>query len=135
MPSTKREHDPALGRRGVVLLGRFQGQHDVMLEAISTAVLMAPRYSTRWTSCVLGHAAAPKRSTMYAPISPAKNMISVDRNSHRNSLPLGIGSAGWYSRPDVVAVGGRRDRTSCVSGDADCGFMMFWICWSLNLRV
>ena len=34
---------------------------------------------------------------MYVPISPAKNMISVERNSHKNSLPLLSGSDGWYS--------------------------------------
>ena len=33
---------------------------------------------------------------MYVPIRPAKNMISVERNSHRHVLPLGIGNAGWY---------------------------------------
>ena len=37
---------------------------------------------------------APKRSTMYVPISPAKNMISVERNNHKQSLPRPMGSAG-----------------------------------------
>jgi hypothetical protein len=66
---------------------------------MSTKVLMAPIVSTRCTSCGLGHvpSGAPKRSTMYVPMRPAKNMISVERNSHRNSLPLLIGSDGWYS--------------------------------------
>ncbi|PQO43012.1 hypothetical protein C5Y93_25175 [Blastopirellula marina] len=67
------------------------------LEQISTNVLKAPIGSLRWTSCGVGQVGAPKRSTMYAPMSPAKNMISVERNSHKQSLPLGIGSAGWYS--------------------------------------
>ena len=34
---------------------------------------------------------------MYTPINAAKNMISVDKNSHMNSLPLGSGNPGWYS--------------------------------------
>ena len=67
----------------------------VTLEQISTNVLNAPIGSLRCTSCGAGQAMAPNRSTMYVPISPAKNMISVDRNSHRHVLPLGIGNAGW----------------------------------------
>jgi hypothetical protein len=31
---------------------------------------------------------------MYVPISPAKNMISVERKSHKQSLPRPSGSAG-----------------------------------------
>ena len=66
----------------------------VTLEQISTNVLNAPIGSLKCTSCGAGQAIAPKRSTMYVPISPAKNMISVERNSHRHVLPFGIGSAG-----------------------------------------
>jgi hypothetical protein len=33
--------------------------------------------------------------TMYVPISAAKNIISVDRNSHIHSFPFGSGKAGW----------------------------------------
>ena len=64
------------------------------LEQISTKVLNAPIGSLRCTSGGMGHVGAPNRSTMYVPIKPAKNMISVDRNNHTISLPLGIGSPG-----------------------------------------
>ena len=57
-------------------------------------MLNAPIGSLRCTSCGVGQATAPNRSTMYVPIRPAKNMISVDRNSHRHVLPLGIGKRG-----------------------------------------
>jgi hypothetical protein len=33
---------------------------------------------------------------MYTPINAAKNMISVDKNSHMNVLPRDIGKPGWY---------------------------------------
>ena len=46
---------------------------------------------------------------MYMPISPAKNMISVERNSQMISLPLVSGKPGWYSS----LIGGR-GRASCV---------------------
>src|SRR4029078_9048307 len=68
----------------------------VTLEQISTNVLNAPIGSLKCTSCGNGRAIAPKTRTMYVPMSPAKNMISVERNSHRHVLPFGIGSAGWY---------------------------------------
>src|SRR6476620_1134513 len=66
----------------------------VTLEQISTNVLNAPIGSLKCTSCGAGQAMAPNLSTMYVPISPAKNMISVERNNHRQVFPLGIGSAG-----------------------------------------
>ena len=75
------------------------------LEQISTNVLNAPIGSLRCTSCGAGQATAPKRSTMYVPISPAKNMISVERNSHRHVLPLGIGKRGLVLEHRSVAVG------------------------------
>src|SRR3954468_4030790 len=68
----------------------------VTLEQISTNVLNAPMGSLKCTSCGCGQGMAPKRSTIYVPINPAKNMISVERNSHRHVLPFGIGSACWY---------------------------------------
>src|SRR5262245_21960176 len=68
----------------------------VTLEQISTNVLNAPTYSCKCTSCGAGHVpgGAPNRSTMYVAISPAKNMISVERNSHKHSFPRPIGKAG-----------------------------------------
>src|SRR4029078_939310 len=66
----------------------------VTLEQISTNVLNAPIGSLKSTSCCAGHATAANRSTIYVTSSPAKNMISVDRNSHKHVFPLGIGSAG-----------------------------------------
>ncbi len=49
---------------------------------------------------------APKRITMYAPINAAKNMISVDRNSHMNSLPFGSGKRGLINQFDVMRMFG-----------------------------
>src|SRR5688572_11142927 len=70
----------------------------VRLEAMSTAVLMAPIGSLRWTAWGVGQAGAPNRSTMYVPIRPAKNIISVDKNNHINVLPREMGKPGWYSK-------------------------------------
>ena len=66
----------------------------VTLEQISTNVLNAPIGSLKCTSCGSGQVGAPNRSTMYVPINPAKNMISVDRNNHTISLPLESGRPG-----------------------------------------
>ena len=72
------------------------------LEQISTKVLNAPIGSLRWTSCGRGQAEAPNRSTMYVPIRPAKNMISVDRNNHMINLPLVSGKAGMIGELQVA---------------------------------
>ena len=82
---------------GLVELGRFEREHDRHAgadqhERVERADRLAEVHIVR-----RGQATAPNRSTMYVPIRPAKNMISVERNNHRHVLPLGIGKAGWYS--------------------------------------
>ena len=78
------------------LLARAHSSASTMLtlEQISTNVLKAPMGSLRCTSCGRGQAGAPNRSTMYVADQPAKNMISVDRNSHTINLPFGSGKPG-----------------------------------------
>src|SRR5579871_3804586 len=77
---------------------------------MSTKVLAAPIHSTRWTSCGVGQGWAcvgvPLRSTMYVPIRPVKNMISVTRKNHMASLPFCSGRPMW--------VGGSSSVTACA---------------------
>ena len=60
---------------------------------------------------------------MYAPINAAKNRISVDRNSHMNSLPFDNGKAvasqvalGERSNGEVEVVSGLSAGTTIVVG-------------------
>ena len=91
-----------VGDTVVAMLGNQVELVEVSLACAHGGWALVPvnwHWVARELAYVLGHAGAPNRSTMYAPMRPAKNIISVDRNSHKHSLPLGIGSAGWYSRP------------------------------------
>src|SRR5688500_2485821 len=96
LPSTKVSTIQNLDRPAWFPLAASSASTIVTLEQISTNVLNAPTFSCRCTSCGAGHVfgGAPNRSTMYVPISPAKNMISVERNSHKQVLPREIGKAG-----------------------------------------
>ena len=94
LPSRKVARIQPLAAADLPALAASRHSTTVTLEQISTNVLKAPIGSLKCTSGGLGQVGAPNRSTMYVPISPAKNMISVDRNSHTISLPLGIGRPG-----------------------------------------
>src|SRR5690349_14678217 len=94
LPSAKVTNSQPLAAADLLALAASRQSTIETLEQMSTKVLNAPIGSLKCTSAGLGHVGAPKRSTMYVPIKPAKNMISVDKNNQTISLPLGMGSPG-----------------------------------------
>src|SRR5262245_20638760 len=96
LPSTKVSTIQNFDRPAWFCLEASKARTIVTLEQMSTNVLNAPTYSCRWTSCGVGQlpGGAPKRSTIYVAIKPAKNIISVERKSHKQSLPRPSGNAG-----------------------------------------
>ncbi len=94
LPSAKVTSSHPLAADDLLALAASRQSTIDTLEQISTNVLNAPIGSLKCTSAGLGQVGAPKRNTMYVPIRPAKNMISVDKNSQTINLPLGIGSPG-----------------------------------------
>ncbi len=95
LPSANVSSSQPLADPALPALAASRQSTTVTLEQISTNVLKAPIGSLKWTSAGMGQVGAPNRSTMYVPISPAKNMISVDKNSQTISLPLESGKPGW----------------------------------------